>query len=211
MNQAVCHRSKKIVVGRSNVWRVRRIGWDLPFQRFPVCLDQSCDMSPSIVMMEDNFVVSLLVLWPFLLQCSAQTYQLCSIPIPCDDFTWFQQLITHHTELVPPNAEHNLGTVNIRSGRQRESWLIHMALRRFEMAFRVIPNDSANSSCVWNESSVSNASNSESSKIFSFPHQNHRSWSVEITHTFFHWKQLYRKYLRVAVFFKWKQKIKSSH
>ena len=67
-------------------------------------------------MLEDNFVVSLLVLWPFFLQCSAQSHQFRSIPIPCDDFTRFQQFIIHHTEMVPPNAEHNLGTVNIRSG-----------------------------------------------------------------------------------------------
>ena len=65
------------------------------------------------------FVLSLLVLWPFLLQCSAQTHQLPLIPICCDGFTRFQQLIIHHTKLVPPNAEHNFGTVNIRSGRRR--------------------------------------------------------------------------------------------
>ena len=33
--------------------------------------------------------------------------------------TWFQQLIIHQTELVLPNAEHNLGTVNIRFCRRR--------------------------------------------------------------------------------------------
>ena len=120
MSQAICHQSKQMVVGRSNIWRVRRVGYDLTFQRFQVCLDQSCDMWPNIVMLEDNFVVSLLILWPFLLQCSAQTYQLRSIPIPYDDFTRFQQLIIHRVELVLLNAEHNLGTVNIRSGRQRE-------------------------------------------------------------------------------------------
>ena len=48
-------------------------------------------------------------------------------------------------------------------------WLIPMALRRFEMTCWVTPNDSANSSCVCQESSASNASNSESSKIFFFP------------------------------------------
>ena len=81
------------------------------FQRFQGCLDWSCDMWPSIVMLEDNFVVSLLVLQPFHLKCSAQTHQLRSIPIPCDGFSWFQQLIIHHTELVSRNVEHNLGTV----------------------------------------------------------------------------------------------------
>ena len=35
-------------------------------------------MWPSIVMLEDNFVVSLLVLWQFLLQCSAQTHRVTS-------------------------------------------------------------------------------------------------------------------------------------
>ena len=87
------------------------------YLRFKVCLDRSCDMWRTIVMLENNFVVSLSVLWPFLLQCSAHTHQLRSIPIPCDGFTRFQQFIIHHTELFPPNTEHNFGTVNIRSGR----------------------------------------------------------------------------------------------
>ena len=75
-------------------------------------------MCPGIIVLEDNLVVSLFVLWPFFLQCSAQTHHLRSIPIPCDGSTQFQQLIIHHTEMVPPNAEHNFGTVNIRSGRR---------------------------------------------------------------------------------------------
>ena len=62
-------------------------------------------------MLENNFVVSLLVLLLFLLQISAQMHQLRSIPILCDGFTWFQQLIMHHPDLVPSNAEHNLSVV----------------------------------------------------------------------------------------------------
>ena len=50
-------------------------------------------MWPNIVMLEDNFVVPLLVLWPLLLQCSVQTHQLRSILIPCNGFTQIQQLI----------------------------------------------------------------------------------------------------------------------
>ena len=87
INQASCHRSKQRLVGRSIVWRVRRVWQDLSFQRFQVCLDGLWDMWPSIFMLEDNFVVYLLVPWPFLLQCSAQTHQLRSIPTPCDGFT----------------------------------------------------------------------------------------------------------------------------
>ena len=116
---SMCHRSKQMVVGKCNVWRVRWVRQYLPFQCYQVCLDRSCDMSPTIVMLEDNFAVSLLVLWPFLLQWSAQMYQLHSILIPYDGFTWFLQIIIHHTELVPPNAEHNLDIVNIGSGHRR--------------------------------------------------------------------------------------------
>ena len=41
------------------------------FQGFEVCLDRTCDMWTSIVLLEYKFVVSLLIMWPFLLQCSA--------------------------------------------------------------------------------------------------------------------------------------------
>ena len=78
-------------------------------------------MWPSIVMLEDNFVLSLLVLRPFLLQCPPSTHQLRSMLILCDGFTRFQQLIIHHIDLLPLNAEHNLGIVNIWSDRHRES------------------------------------------------------------------------------------------
>ena len=47
-------------------------------------------------------------------------------------------------------------------------WTIPMAWRCFEMTCWVTPNDSVNSCCVWHESSESNISNLESSKIFSF-------------------------------------------
>ena len=42
-------------------------------------------------------------------------------------------------------------------------------LRRFDKTFSVTPNDFADSSWVWHESSASNAFNSESSEMFSFP------------------------------------------
>ena len=72
-------------------------------------------------------------------------------------------------------------------------WIIPIALRHFEMACWVTPNDFANSSCVWHESLASIASNSESSKIFYFPppcrssESKSPSWSVKTTHaTFFY-------------------------
>ena len=63
------------------------------------------------------------------LSSSAQTHQLRFIPIPCDGFTRFQQLIIDHTELAPPNLEHNLRTVNIPSGRRR------VGIRAFPIIF----------------------------------------------------------------------------
>ena len=65
----------------------RAVGVRPPISVFP---SMSCDMWPGVVMLEDNFYMSLLVLWPFLLQYSAQTHQLSSILIPCDGFTRFQ-------------------------------------------------------------------------------------------------------------------------
>ena len=43
------------------------------------------NMGSSIV----NFIMSLVVLWPFVFQCSVQTHQLRSIPITCDCFSRF--------------------------------------------------------------------------------------------------------------------------
>ena len=78
-------------------------------------------MWPSIVILEDNFVLSLFVLWLFLPQCSVQTHQLRSILTPCNGFTRFEQLTIYHMGLLPPNSEHNLGTVNIWSGVEAEA------------------------------------------------------------------------------------------
>ena len=52
-------------------------------------------MGSSIVMLQNHFIVSLVVLRPFVFQCSAQTHQLRSIPI-----TWlFQSVLTVHNTL----------------------------------------------------------------------------------------------------------------
>jgi len=89
VSQAVCHWSKQVIVRGSNVWRIRRVGKDFPFQRFQVCLDHFRNMGSSNVMLQNHFIVSLVVLRPFVFQCSAQTHQLLSIPIACDCFSRF--------------------------------------------------------------------------------------------------------------------------
>ena len=79
--------SKQVIVRGSNVWRIRRVGYDFSFQRFQVCLDHFRNMGSSIVMLQNHFIVSLVVLQLFVFQCSAQTHQLRSIPIACVCFS----------------------------------------------------------------------------------------------------------------------------
>ena len=64
-------------------------GIGLPISTFQVCLDHFRNMGSSIVMLQNHFIVSLVVLRPFVFQCSAQTHQLRSIPIACDFFSRF--------------------------------------------------------------------------------------------------------------------------
>ena len=59
------------------------VGLPPPFQRFQICLDHFRNMGSNIVMLQNHFIVSLVVLRPFVFQCSAQTHQLRSIPIAC--------------------------------------------------------------------------------------------------------------------------------
>jgi len=60
-------------------------GVGLPISTFP----SMSFATSSIVMLQNHFIVSLVVLRPFVFQCSAQTYQLLSIPIACDCFSRF--------------------------------------------------------------------------------------------------------------------------
>ena len=63
----------------------------------------------------------LLVLWPFFAQCLAQTHQLRPALFPSDGFVQFQKLIINNIDLVSPNTQHNLRSVNIRPSQQRRS------------------------------------------------------------------------------------------
>jgi len=63
-----------------------RVG--LPISTFP-SLDHFRNMGSSIIMLQNHFIVSLVVLRPFVFQCSAQTHQLHSISIACDCFSRF--------------------------------------------------------------------------------------------------------------------------
>ena len=73
----------------------------------------------------NHFFVPLLVLWPFFAQCSAETDQLPSMPFLSDGFVRFLQLIINNIDLVPPNKQHNLRSVNIQPSRRRRSMTGH--------------------------------------------------------------------------------------
>ena len=64
-------------------------GVGLPISTFPSSLDHFRNMESSIVMLQNHFIVSLVVLRPFVFQWSAQTHQLRSILIACDCFSRF--------------------------------------------------------------------------------------------------------------------------
>lgn len=85
------------------IWRTRQMGKNFSFWCFQVCLDPICNMRSTKVRFQNH---CLLLLRLFIYQCSAQTYQLCSIQIPCDCFTRFQQLIKHDAKLIAPNTPH---------------------------------------------------------------------------------------------------------
>jgi len=104
---------------------------------FQIRFENLCDMRSSIVMLENYFVMSLFVLWPFLLRCSAQTHQLKSIPISCNGFVRLEQLVIHDTLLIPPNTEHNLGAMDIRLCRG--CWCMARLTPWFFLPWIVVP------------------------------------------------------------------------
>jgi len=90
------------------------VGYDFPFQCFQICFDRPCDMKSSIVMLENYFVVSLLVLRPFFSMFGSNASIPKLIPILCNGFISLEQQIVHDIMLIPPNTEHKLGAMDIR-------------------------------------------------------------------------------------------------
>ena len=96
IRQTMCHRPEQVIIERRNIWEIRRVGQDFPFERFQISFNGFGNVRPSVLMLQNHFLVPLLVLWAFFKQCSAQTHQLCSIPFPSDRFVQFQQLIINN-------------------------------------------------------------------------------------------------------------------
>ena len=76
LSQAMIHRLEQVVVRRSNVWQIRRVGQDIPVKCFQNFLDDFSNAWPSDVTLKDHFVMSFDILGAFKFQYSAQCYQL---------------------------------------------------------------------------------------------------------------------------------------
>ena len=86
LSQAMSHRPKQVVVRRSNVWRIRRVGQGIPVKCFQSFLDDFSNVWPRVVVLKDHFVMSFGILGAFKLQCSAQWHQLLSVTFRSDGF-----------------------------------------------------------------------------------------------------------------------------
>ena len=128
MSQTVGHRSKQMVVGKSNVLRVCRVGSDLLFQRFQVCLNRSCDMWPRIVMLDDNFVMSLLVRFhsPF------NTW------LKHINFIRYRSPVMVHLVSIAYNTPHRAGPTKCRVQPRYREYSVWRSTQRHVRAFPII-------------------------------------------------------------------------
>ena len=65
-------------------------------------------------MKKNNFIMSLLVFWPFFSQCSNESIVAGTEIVARNGIVRFQQLIVNKTLLVPPDTEHDLRIMNVR-------------------------------------------------------------------------------------------------
>ena len=67
-SKCVIHRCKQVVIGRSQVWWISRMGWNFLAECFQRVPNWFCRMWWSIVMEKNDFVLPLLVFWSFFKQ-----------------------------------------------------------------------------------------------------------------------------------------------
>jgi len=68
--QGILHRPKQVVVRWCDIWAIRRVRQNFPSSIFQISFNRLCNMWPSIIVMENQFLVSGRPFWPFFLQCS---------------------------------------------------------------------------------------------------------------------------------------------
>ena len=113
--------------------------------------------------------------------------QSCSCFLCFEDSSGFEFLKFLIILLVGRWKEFELVVIRVRVQVSISLLLNHShGFEEFQNGLLSLSNDSANSSCAWHESSASNASNSEYSKMFSFPPPCRSSTSVTAHDTFFY-------------------------
>jgi hypothetical protein len=88
------------------------VGQDFPFQTFQIFFDRLGYVWPCIAMQQNQLAMPVIPFWSFFLQSSIQTDELQLEHIPSDCFSQFQEFVIDEATLVPPEAQHNLGSVN---------------------------------------------------------------------------------------------------
>ena len=86
----------------------------LPAKCFDCILNRFCFVCRCIVMEQNYLAVSSGPFWSFFDQCMVQIDHLLSVAISINSFTRFQELMVHHTFLIPPDTQHCLLSEAIR-------------------------------------------------------------------------------------------------
>ena len=71
LSKSATHSCKQVIIGRSQVWRVRRIGKYFPAECFQRVANRFCRMLWMIVMKKNDLMSPLSVLWPFFKQVNS--------------------------------------------------------------------------------------------------------------------------------------------
>ena len=78
---------------------------NFPLECLQIDFDRRCNMRTSIIMQENNYVVSGVVVGALSLEYSTQSHQLCLVDSPSNCFVRFEQLRIHNAKLIPPNTQ----------------------------------------------------------------------------------------------------------
>ena len=124
------HEPKEIVVWRRDVRRVWRAWKHFPIKPFKVRFHHFRDMGSSVVLLKNNSVVPFRAFRPYFLYHSVQSYQLSSVTFACRGFSRFHQFIINNTLLVPPYAQHCLGSM---VDRNLHFWIVETNFQQCEL------------------------------------------------------------------------------
>ena len=98
---------EKVVVRRSTIWAIRRVGYRRSTEALQKLLRQFRRMKFRVVMQKCNFEA----FWVFFAYCIDQFLYFSRVDIVIDSLVLLRQLPEQNTFQVPENGEHDLVTV----------------------------------------------------------------------------------------------------